>query len=78
MNGRALAAGGWRSDALSSTLLAALLYVEHGRLDDARALLADVGSDATRGRGADKVVLGRVDRDAGRPRPVTAPPRGGP
>ena len=47
MNGRALAAGGWRSDALSSTLLAALLYVEHGRLDDARALLADVGSDAS-------------------------------
>ena len=31
MNGRALAAGGWRSDALSSTLLAALLYAEHGR-----------------------------------------------
>ena len=60
MNGRALAAGGWRSDALSSTLLAALLYVERGRLDDARSLLADVGSDASRGRGADKVVLGRV------------------
>ena len=60
MNGRALAAGGWRSDALSSTLLAALLYTEHGRPDDARALLADVGSDASRGRGADKVVLGRV------------------
>ena len=36
MNGRALAAGGWRSDALSSTLLAALLHAEHGRLDDAR------------------------------------------
>ena len=31
MNGRALAAGGWRSDALSSMLLAALLYAEHGR-----------------------------------------------
>ena len=31
MNGRALAAGGWRSDALSSTLLAALLYAEHDR-----------------------------------------------
>lgn len=60
MNGRALAAGGWRSDALSSTLLAALLYTEHGRADDARALLADVGSEAARGRGADRVVLGRV------------------
>ena len=41
MNGRALAAGGWRSDALSSTLLAALLYVQHGRHDDARTLLAE-------------------------------------
>ena len=49
MNGRALAAGGWRSDALSSTLLAALLYVERDRLDDARTLLAEVGSDVSAG-----------------------------
>ena len=60
MNGRALAAGGWRSDALSSTLLAALSFVEHGRPDDARALLAAIGSDAAHGRAADKVVIGRV------------------
>jgi tetratricopeptide (TPR) repeat protein len=31
MNGRALTAGGWRSDALSSALLAALLYADQGR-----------------------------------------------
>jgi CHAT domain-containing protein/tetratricopeptide (TPR) repeat protein len=60
MNGRALAAGGWRSDALSSTLLAALLYVQHGRHDEARELLTAAGPEATRGRGADKVMLGRV------------------
>ena len=60
MNGRALAAGGWRSDALASTLLAALLHAEHGRLDDARALLAEVGPAAARGRGADQLLLGRV------------------
>ena len=60
MNGRALAAGGWRSDALSSTLLAALIYAEHGRGDDAGALLISLGPDASRGRGADRVVFGRV------------------
>jgi tetratricopeptide (TPR) repeat protein len=60
MNGRALMAGGWRSDALSSMLLAALLHAEHDRLDDARALLAEVGPAATRGRGADQLLLGRV------------------
>jgi CHAT domain-containing protein len=60
MNSRALQAGGWRSDALSSTLLAALVYAEHGRPDDARALLADVGSDASRGRFADRVMYGRI------------------
>ena len=80
MNGRALAAGGWRSDALGSMLLAALLHAEHGRVDDARALLAEAGPAAARGRGADQLVLGRVaallavhsgDRGAAR-RAVTA------
>ena len=60
MNGRALAAGGWRSDALSSTLLAALLYVQHGRHDEAASCCGRGRPDATRGRGADKVMLGRV------------------
>ena len=50
MNGRALAAGGWRSDALGSMLLAALLHAEHGRVDDARALLAEAGPAAARSR----------------------------
>ena len=40
MNGRALAAGGWRSDARSSMLLAALLDAEHGRPDESKALLS--------------------------------------
>jgi tetratricopeptide (TPR) repeat protein len=60
MNGRALSAGGWRSDALASMLLAALLHAEHGRVDDARALLVEAGPAAARGRGADQLVLGRV------------------
>jgi tetratricopeptide (TPR) repeat protein len=60
LNGRALAAGGWRSDALASMLLAALLHAEHDRLDEARALVAEVGPAAVRGRGADQLLLGRV------------------
>ena len=60
MNGRALAAGGWQSDALASSLLAALLHAEHGRLDEARALLVDIGPAASRGRSADQLLLGRV------------------
>ena len=61
MNGRALAAGGWRSDALSSTLLAALLHAQHGRHDEARDLLAEVGPRRRlAGAVADKVMLGRV------------------
>lgn len=60
MNGRALAAGGWRSDALSSMLLAALLYAEQGRPAEARALLDDAGRAAARGRGADQLMLARV------------------
>jgi CHAT domain-containing protein len=60
MNGRALAAGGWRSDALASMLLAALLHAEHGDADAARALLVEAGPEATRGRGADQILLARV------------------
>jgi CHAT domain-containing protein len=60
VNGRALAAGGWRSDALSSMLLAALLHAEHGDAEAARALLVEAGPEATRGRGADQILLGRV------------------
>ena len=41
-------------------LLAALLQAEHGRLDEARALLTEVGRAAARGRGADQLLLGRV------------------
>lgn len=59
-NGRALAAEGWRSDALGSLLLAALLYVEQGRVTEAREILDDVGTAAVRGRTADRILFARV------------------
>ena len=60
MNGRALAAGGWRSDALSSTLLAALLHVRARTRTTRPARCSPGRSGGVRGRGADKVLLGRV------------------
>ncbi|MGI9052101.1 MAG: CHAT domain-containing protein [Ilumatobacteraceae bacterium] len=59
-NGRALAAGGWRSEALAAILLAALLHARAGRDDRAAELLADVGVEAARGRAADRLLLGHV------------------
>ena len=60
MNGRALAAGGWRSDALSSTLLAALL-LRRARPARRRPRAARRRRRRrARGRGADQVMLGRV------------------
>ena len=61
MNGRALAAGGWRSDALASTLLAALLHAQQGDVDGRpRRCSSTSGSEAARGRSADQILLGRV------------------
>lgn len=59
-NGRALARGGWHSEASAATLLAALLYARAGQDDRANALLGDVVARAAPGRVADRLLLGHV------------------
>ena len=59
-NARALEAGGWRSEALASVLLAALLHARSGREEQAGALLALAGPQASRGRATDRILLAHV------------------
>ncbi len=59
-NAEALEAGGWRSEALASVLLAALLHTRSGREQQAGALLALAGPQASRGRATDRILLAHV------------------
>ncbi|MET0910977.1 MAG: CHAT domain-containing protein, partial [Ilumatobacteraceae bacterium] len=59
-NAEALAAGGWRSEALGAVLLAALLHTRSGREDRATALLTAAGPEASRGRATDRILLSHV------------------
>lgn len=59
-NAGALEAGGWRSEALAAVLLAALLHAQSGREQQATALVAIAGPQASRGRATDRILLGHV------------------
>ena len=59
-NGAALAAGGWRSEALAAVLLAALMHARAGRVDRATELLRRTAGGAGHGRAADRILYGHV------------------
>ena len=51
---------GWRSEALASVLLAALMHARSRREQQAAALLALAGPQASRGRATDRILLAHV------------------
>jgi tetratricopeptide (TPR) repeat protein len=59
-NGSALAAGGWRSEALTAVLMAALMHARAGRVERAAALVDQVAATTEQGRAADRILLGHV------------------